>query len=163
MAGRPGRASVSAVAALAFACAAGGRAGSAPARGSAASPLELKLTTPKDAFVPGEAIPARLVLTNTSSGPVTLRFTSGQRYDFSVHDASGRQLWRWSDGRAFTMVLGSETLPPGGALNYDERLDPALEAGPHTIRGTITAEESALSASAPISVRPRSRPPGRTP
>ena len=49
---------------------------------------------------------ARLTIRNTSSTPVTLHFSSGQRYDLAIRDESGKQVFLWSEGQAFTRALG---------------------------------------------------------
>ncbi len=62
----------------------------------------------------------RIVLhvTNPTDRPVTLEFSSGQRYDFAVRNADGAEVWRWSAARSFAQSLGTETIPPGGSLDY---------------------------------------------
>ncbi len=65
---------------------------------------------------PATSIPqltARLTLRNTTDKPVTLEFPSGQRYDLEIKNAAGKPVYRWSDGQAFIMMLGSETIGPG--------------------------------------------------
>ena len=47
---------------------------------------------------------------NYSRIPVTLDFTTSQRYDFAIYNSKGREVWRWSDDKAFLQVLGQVTV-----------------------------------------------------
>ncbi|MXR42145.1 hypothetical protein GRX01_12450 [Halobaculum sp. WSA2] len=64
-----------------------------------------------------------LTVENVGDGDVDLSFPDGQRAEFVAVDAAGDgdgdEVWRWSGGRAFAMALGSETLEPGEAVNYE--------------------------------------------
>jgi hypothetical protein len=55
---------------------------------------------------------ARLTLRNTAE-PVQLTFPSGQSYDFVIRNEKGETVYRWSDGKAFTMAIRTETFGPG--------------------------------------------------
>ncbi len=55
---------------------------------------------------------ARLTLRNTAE-PIQLTFPSGQSYDFVIKNEKGDILYRWSDGKAFTMAIREETFGPG--------------------------------------------------
>ena len=62
---------------------------------------------------PGVILPtlqATLAVFNYGVIPVTLHFNMSQRFDFVIRDSRGSEVYRWSDGRAFMDVLGSETL-----------------------------------------------------
>jgi hypothetical protein len=64
---------------------------------------------------PRTAIPlmtARLTLRNTAQ-PIQLTFPSGQSYDFVIRNEKGEILYRWSDGKAFTLAIRSEVFGPG--------------------------------------------------
>lgn len=60
-----------------------------------------------------------LTVTNATTEHVELRFHDGQTADVVVRGADaveggvGDPVWRWSDGRAFTQQLRTETLAPG--------------------------------------------------
>lgn len=66
---------------------------------------------------------------NTGDEPVELAFPTGQRYDFEVH-RDGELVWRWSDGRAFTMVYGSERMEAGQCRTYTDSWDGTTSDGP---------------------------------
>ena len=70
---------------------------------------------------PARAVPlmtARLSVRNTTGAPIELVWPSGQRYDFVIRDEKGQIVWRWSEGRAFTLVFGTESF--SGERNYTE-------------------------------------------
>ena len=73
----------------------------------------VNLMPPVDPVASIPRFTARLTLRNTTDKPVILDFASGQRYDLEIKDEKGAVVYRWSDGRAFTMVLGRETFGPG--------------------------------------------------
>ncbi len=56
---------------------------------------------------------ARLNLRNSTMDPVKLEFPSGQRYDFEIRSEKGEVIYRWSDGKAFPLVMGYESFGPG--------------------------------------------------
>lgn len=92
----------------------------------------------------------RLVLhaTNTTTRPMELTFPTSQRYDFVVANASGEELWRWSDGMAFLQALSSATLAPGESWDMEAVWDPGAAAGPLVATGWLTARSHALRQSA---------------
>jgi hypothetical protein len=55
-------------------------------------------------------ISARLTLRSTVEPPLELTFGSGQRFDVVLKNESGGILYRWSDGKAFTLALGMERI-----------------------------------------------------
>jgi hypothetical protein len=80
--------------------------------------LELELPTEPVKF--GEPVKMRLVLKNEGDKEVTLRFNSGQRYDFIVRSEDDEVVWQWSHDKAFAQVTGEEKIQPGGQLVYEE-------------------------------------------
>lgn len=85
-----------------------------------------------------------LQVTNAALAPVTLRFSSGQTYDFTVTDG-GRTVWEWGAERMFTQALRAETLAPGDTRSWREVWRPSAALRGHEL--TVTAR--LLSASHP--------------
>ena len=89
------------------------------------------------------AVQLTLHVTNTSSSPIELQFSSGQRYDFrvtTVDDSSPDEtLWTWSADKSFMQALGTETLPPGGTLRYTEAWPTGGRTGEFIGIGEITS------------------------
>jgi hypothetical protein len=79
-------------------------------------------------------------------------FRTGQRYDVLIENAQGREVWRWSDGRMFTQVMGEETLAPAKRIRYRVSLQTKLSPGRYKIRGVVPAEGQPLSAATTIKV-----------
>lgn len=77
-------------------------------------------------------------ITNPTDQPVVLEFTSGQRYDFAVRNASG-ELWRWSASQMFMQALGTETIPARGSLRYSEVWSSGNRTGSFTATAQLTA------------------------
>jgi len=48
---------------------------------------------------------ARLFLNNNSAAPVRLVFGSGQTYEVTLLDGAGKELYRWSEGKGFTLAV----------------------------------------------------------
>ena len=87
---------------------------------AARSWVTLKTTTDKKFYAPGQPIQVRLTATNTSKRNVYLRFTSGQRFDFSVYPiGKGDAVYTWSASRMFLQALGSLSLRPGQSQKFE--------------------------------------------
>jgi hypothetical protein len=86
-----------------------------------------------------------LQVTNTSQAPVTLRFASGQSYDFVVTDGTAR-VWHWGGDMMFTQALRAETLAPGETRGWSETWRPAASLRGHT----LTATARLVSTSHPV-------------
>jgi hypothetical protein len=65
---------------------------------------------------PVRAVPrmlARITLKHSQPGPVRVTFASGQTYEFVLKNERGEEVYRWSDGKAFTQALRNEAFDPG--------------------------------------------------
>lgn len=83
----------------------------------------LKASTDKKRYAPGDKINVRLAATNTAKRGAYLRFTSGQRFDFSVARAgSNESVYTWSATRMFIQSLGSLWLKSGQSQNYNAEI-----------------------------------------
>ena len=116
------------------------------------SALQVSLTTDKFHYASGEPIAITLTVANRAPPPITLGFTSGQRYDFAIEDAAGKTLWRWAADKGFIQVLGEETLEAGGKLVYQERFTERLGPGTYRIIGRLVASDRPLSAAVTVTV-----------
>lgn len=81
------------------------------------------ITTDAVTYDPTQAIAMRLLVRNDGDDSLKLQFGSGKTYDFFLRDGAGRVLWRWSDGRVFTMALVERVLSPGESYEAKETLD----------------------------------------
>lgn len=87
---------------------------------------------------------------NYTMSPVTFDFSDSQRYDFSICNSQGVEVWRWSNGKAFFQVIGQVTIPPGQTVIYSETLrfvdalGNAMPVGLYTLKGELTATDMQL-------------------
>ena len=109
---------------------------------------------------PGIVIPtmeAALVAFNYGLEAITFGFSSSQRFDFVIRDAKGFEWYRWSDGRAFLTVMGSETLL-NDRLVYSVKiyLENRMWVGPQAMplpEGLYTLEAFLTSYDRPMSAK----------
>ena len=81
--------------------------------------LQFTLEAAQQVYKTGEPVRMSLTVENTGSQPETLRFSSGQQYDFTVTQA-GSEIWRWSADRFFIQALTQFTLAPGAKRTFAE-------------------------------------------
>ncbi|MEN8374537.1 MAG: BsuPI-related putative proteinase inhibitor [Gemmatimonadota bacterium] len=134
---------IAGVGALTLSCAGGtdgGTQNGSPATddGAAAAEAPADLATSLIARVAERDVAVVLSITNAGGEAVRLDFNSGQRFDVSVSDVEGEEVWRWSEGRSFIQALGSETLAPGATLSYETSW-PEPAAGNYRVAGWVTA------------------------
>ena len=116
------------------------------------------VTTPASSSKPGAPLASSLTVsvdggvelafhvTNTTQKSMELQFSSGQTHDFSVVDASGREVWRWSSDRMFTQALQTRMLGPGETLTFSE-------GWPEAPKGTYTVVARLTSSNHPVETR----------
>lgn len=100
---------------------------------------QLPLASSLEVEVREDSVRLVLHVTNPSSRPAVLEFSSGQRYDFAVRTEAGADVWRWSADRSFTQALGSETIAPGGTLDYAAVWLPGARTGSFVAIGELTS------------------------
>jgi hypothetical protein len=86
-------------------------------------------------------------VTNAGAKLVELSFPSGQSYDFTVVDATGHEVWRWSDDRMFTQSLTNRQLSARETATFAE----AMPAG--GLHGTYTVVARLESSTHPVEQR----------
>lgn len=64
----------------------------------------------------------RVLAHQATDEPVQLDFSSSQKYDF-IATRKGREIWRWSGGKLFAMMMSQIVLKPGESLHYTEPWD----------------------------------------
>ncbi|MBU9675045.1 Wzt carbohydrate-binding domain-containing protein [Planococcus sp. CP5-4] len=81
----------------------------------------------------------RYTVKNDTQEAVTLNFTSGQRYDFTLTDEQGIEVFRMSSVSMYTQALGEEILRQGEELQYEIQVPEAnLEPGTYTLEVWMT-------------------------
>ena len=95
----------------------------------------------------GDSVHFVLQVTNTTTAPVPLNFTTGQSYDFVVKQAD-REIWRWSGGRSFTQALRDVVLAAGETRRYDASwAPPAGATGEFVVDATMMLRERPVAQS----------------
>ncbi len=87
-----------------------------------------------------------LAVTNDGEKKAELEFPSGQTHDIEVRDASGRTVWRWSEGRLFTQALQNKVLRTADTLHFNEAWTPSAP-------GRYVAVATVASANYPLTQR----------
>ena len=84
-----------------------------------------------------KAIDFALHLTNPTKKSVELEFPNGQEYEFSVVDSTGREVYRWGNGRMFTQSLQNRLLDGGETMQFEERAEKSLPSGKYVAVATL--------------------------
>lgn len=98
------------------------------------------------------AVDLSLTVANTGDDTRMLTFRSGQRAEFvAERQADGEAVWRYSDGRMFTMALEEDSLRPGEESTYSAIWeDPP--SGEYVVRAWLVTEDATAEAEATVSV-----------
>ena len=87
---------------------------------AAQSQVTLTASTDQARYTPGQPIAVHLSAANTSKRDALLRFSSGQRFDFSVFKVGQRDaVYTWSASRLFLQATGSLRLRPGQKQDFE--------------------------------------------
>ena len=111
-----------------------------------AFPLRLDLRTNQPAYRLGEPVTLTLRATNPTPRQVSLTAPTSQLYDFSVYHGE-RQVWRWSAGKAFLMVITELSIPAGQSRAFTEVWDQRdqegrqVPPGEYRVVGNLVAAE----------------------
>lgn len=71
------------------------------------------------AVEPGEdEVTFRYTVTNVKDEPVDLQFSDAGKADVAVLE-NDEEIWRFTDGRAFAMVISTEEVGPGEQREYE--------------------------------------------
>jgi hypothetical protein len=97
-----------------------------PARGPAPIPISPSAPMPATLSVRIDSVVnLTFTVTNPTSLPLTISFSSGQQFDFMIIDPStGKSLWTWSADKLFIGAFTSQTIAPHGTLTYNAAWKP---------------------------------------
>ena len=121
-------------------------------RSSGAFPTAPNVSTDRERYATGDEILVTLHVVNASAAPVTLEFQTAQRFDVSVADRAGSEIWRWSADRGFAQMLGAETVASGDTLTYSATYHGELPPGSYLAVGRLTARNRPLRAASLFAV-----------
>ena len=100
----------------------------------------------------GDAISLALHVVNNTKKSVELTFATGQTHDFVVIDSTGREVWRWAQGRMFTQTLRNKLLGGGETLEVEERVKDSLAPGRYTARAVLKSTNYPLEQTAEFTI-----------
>jgi len=89
-------------------------------------------------------------VTNDGDDPVDLSFSDALEADVAVFEGETER-WRFSEGRMFAQMLGSETVDPGGTATYEAAWDDP-ESGEYVAVASLEARQHDCEAKAEFSV-----------
>jgi hypothetical protein len=84
-------------------------------------------------------------LINQHSNSQLLQFGSGQQYEIIVTNDKGEEVYRYSDGKMFTMALVYREIKPGEALRWQENWDLTDKNGEKLTSGNYKIEIQVLT------------------
>lgn len=93
----------------------------------------------------GEKVVFTIELMNQHENTRQLTFSSGQQFEITVTNEGGDEVYRYSDGKAFTMALVERELAPGEILSWQEAWDLTDKSGDRVPEGLYTAEIEVLA------------------
>ncbi|HLF86290.1 MAG TPA: BsuPI-related putative proteinase inhibitor [Nitrospiria bacterium] len=112
--------------------------------------LRLLLAINKQVYTKSDLVELALMVTNTTGHPERLSFSSAKQYDFVIKQG-GQELWRWSNGKSFAMVLTSITLDPRESRQFQvswgqtDRTGKQIEPGFYEAVGSLEVRNNMLS------------------
>ncbi len=71
----------------------------------------------------GDQVRFSFNVANAGTRRVEVKFPNGQTHDIVVLDSTGRELWRWADGRMFTEARRYRTIGGGDSLVLQDGWD----------------------------------------
>jgi hypothetical protein len=120
----------------------------------AESEAVLLLRLDRSSYSPKEPIQVALEVSNNSHEAIHLTFPTSQRFDLSLEDETGKEVWRWSQGRLFLQMMGEEVLKPGaGGLRYRETFSAPAIAGRYKLSAWISSKKRPLKTTTSLKVR----------
>jgi len=115
--------------------------------------VSVGIQTDKAEYAIGEQVRLSFDVLNLGPNSVKLNFNSAQRYEFTVLKEN-QEVWRWSSGKMFAMVLGSLFLKPNEKRSYTEALETAeMVPGKYDLVGIITSRPP-LKAACKFTIKP---------
>ncbi|WP_255150525.1 BsuPI-related putative proteinase inhibitor [Halorarius halobius] len=98
----------------------------------------------------GDGVSFALTVENAGNEPVEVTFRDAAKVDFVVYE-DDREVWRWSEGKAFAQVLQPARFEPGEEAVFEESW-PTPQPGDYTAEATMRVMEADVSARTPFSV-----------
>lgn len=109
------------------------------------------LTLDSSRYRQSDTITLRMTWRNTQDQPVEMTFPSGQDYDIVVRNEKGDIVYRWSDGRAFTLIF--RQLRFQGERNFVVVTGADFPPGNYSATANLAVSGARIEATAPFVVQ----------
>lgn len=103
--------------------------------------------------VVGRKIRLALDVSNTGQKSAELAFADGQTYDFSIVNAAGKEIYRWSADRMFTQSMQNRRLDAGDTMRIAELASVTLPEGAYTAVATLRSSNYPVERRVEFSMR----------
>ena len=97
---------------------------------------DLEFSGDSGLFDEGVDVEMTLTLINCDENEVQLTFPTTKRYEVSVEDEAGLEVWNSSDNKAFSQVIGEEVIASGDTVVYVETWEQEDSHGEQVPAGT---------------------------
>jgi len=114
----------------------------------------ISVVTDKMGYSVSEPIMMTLKIFNYTEEDIVFHFNTSQRYDFIIEDKEGNEVWCWSEGKMFAMMLGKEGLGPyNPEVIYTAEYKDKLRSGYYKVTGVFIAQDRLMSGSIVVEVK----------
>jgi hypothetical protein len=110
------------------------------ARAAATADSALVVDVSVESSAGAQALRFAMSVANGTGRRVELSFPTGQTHDFVVLDATGREVWRWSDGRLFTQLVQNRLLESRDVVTFAERWPVPPSSGRYTLVAVLRSD-----------------------
>jgi len=87
----------------------------------------------------GESFLSWIEVYNLSKEDINLSFSSGQLFDLYLKKGD-KEIWRWSQGKSFTMAMQNKKLAGGDSFSYEVEVNGIDGPGEYILSGEITSQ-----------------------
>lgn len=105
-----------------------------------------------DVAVGGDDVRFALNVVNNGRRRVEVRFPDARTHDFAVMDSTGREIWRWSEGRLFTQTMQNKVVDSRETITFDASWKPS-RAGRYVAVARLASANHPLQARTAFRVR----------
>jgi len=111
--------------------------------------VEGEFETRADYEVTNEKVVFNFELFSHFSEDKELMFSSGQQFEITITNEKGEEVYKFSEGKAFTMALTYETLEPGESIEWSDEWDRTDKEDNYLESGRYTANIKILASMSP--------------
>ena len=111
--------------------------------------VEGKFETREDYEVTNDMVTFNFELFSHYEKSKELMFSSGQQFEITVTNEKEEEVYKFSDGKAFTMALIYETIEPGEAITWSDEWDRTDKEGNYLESGKYKAKIEILASPSP--------------